>query len=974
MNNIFKIFLICFIGLFFVSSDVYSEVTKKQQAEVLQIQKRFKHLMNQAHPKPNKKFLQNHSPIPFFMQSQSKLPTFLNVNMIDDESSYQARMQNESSISVNPLNPQNLISSAVDYRGESSTWVYVSHDGGNSWINHNLGKPFPGWTSTNDPSVYFSHDGVGYLCYGGFGEGFSSEGVTMGENGVFIARTFDEGLTWEPHIPVILHRGQQSLESPFEDKYYIQVDNSNQSPYLGHVYIPWKRVTPLDSATHIVISKSTNLGDDWSTPIGISNRVAGSSEDTTFGQSFPLAATGPEGEVYVVWNHGIEHSVGFVKSYDGGETWTEPRLIHKYNIFGTTTFMPGDVWRHTVKGRVRAEAYPVIICDITDGPNRGNLYLCWAADNIPNIYFSKSTDEGETWSEPIIVHSTTENDQFWQWMSIDPTNGDLSIMYLDSRNDPDNIMVEAFVSYSNDAGNTWVDRRAADISGDLRLNPFLGNSFAGDYSGCAFYDGIVYPSWIDMRSAVANIRDSDVYTAIVKVRAPSPVEDFLAQTLTAEYEKIKLTWEPPTTYSFGQAMDASEFQYIITRDGEFVTILDGINTEYYDEGLTPFEKFEYQIFVFTAQDTSLHRSSSAYAGGSRLPKAAEIISINGDKDLKIELQIRLPALRDDNVTPLANLRGLNLYRNGELINTYYVNPTDTSSIYTVNDEVSVLGYYLYQVEVFDDFEQPNTSPLSNTLYAYTGDWHSLIKEGFDNSELPLYYVIGEWNVTNQKSFSKPNSFTVSEGTHYKPNQKDTLMMFPVDITASLYISFMHASIVAINDACYIEYSIDKGNNWIELGKFNKRTYPQWDNNIFEADDWVFEEYIVKFTENVDYALVRFRFDANQFIEDLGWFIDDVVIDGDYETSVSKSVSSELLVFPNPAKEFINIRLKGHEIINATLRIYDVLGNELVNPAIVDSFESNNIKVNVSGFPQGNYTAAIKLPTGEIVHRRFVIVR
>jgi hypothetical protein len=78
-------------------------------------------------------------------------------------------MQNESSISVNPLNPKILIASAVDYRAESSTWVYVSSDGGITWKNFNLGKPFPTWRSSNDPSVMFDAEGVGYLVYGGFG-------------------------------------------------------------------------------------------------------------------------------------------------------------------------------------------------------------------------------------------------------------------------------------------------------------------------------------------------------------------------------------------------------------------------------------------------------------------------------------------------------------------------------------------------------------------------------------------------------------------------------------------------------------------------------------------------------------------------------------------------------------------------------------------------------------------------------------
>jgi len=75
--------------------------------------------------------------------------------MIEEDISENYKMQNESSIAVNPKNPMNLIGSAVDYRAQSSTWVYISHDGGKTWVNINLGKPFPYWYSTNDPSVMF---------------------------------------------------------------------------------------------------------------------------------------------------------------------------------------------------------------------------------------------------------------------------------------------------------------------------------------------------------------------------------------------------------------------------------------------------------------------------------------------------------------------------------------------------------------------------------------------------------------------------------------------------------------------------------------------------------------------------------------------------------------------------------------------------------------------------------------------------
>ena len=503
--------------------------------------RKFQRLFNVAHPQPDSKPVEEARESEIFgipmipTALPINFPLFLNINIINTETGSNDEMQNESSIAVCPTNPKFIVSSAVDYRDESATWVYVSTDAGATWVNKNLGRPYTGWQATNDPSVAFDADGTAYLVTGGFGTRSDTLGSSYGENGVFLARSKDGGSSWKAHIPVIVHLMPQTVDSAFEDKYYISVDNSPVSPYFKHLYIPWKRVILKDSSTQIVITKSTNQGDLWTTPVPISYKISGSSDDTTYGQSFPLCITGPDGEVYVVWNNGLEHAVGYVKSVDGGKNFTDPRMIIHYNTMGVTKQL-AEGWRHTVKSVVRAESYPSLVCDTRDGQRRGWLYLTWAADSLPNVYFSRSTDGGNNWSSPVVVHSDTTGDQFWQWIAMDPKNGDLAIMYLDSRNDPKNILTQCYVSYSSDGGLTWIDRLVSDTSFDLRKNPF-GGSFAGDYSGCAFYDGIIYPSNVDMRHAKANIYDSDVFTGKVKHTCSHSTDGFQSQSYSGEINR-----------------------------------------------------------------------------------------------------------------------------------------------------------------------------------------------------------------------------------------------------------------------------------------------------------------------------------------------------------------------------------------------------------------------------------------------------
>ncbi len=934
--------------------------------------KAFQMLMEQSHPAPAQYFKKQYD---ITLSGKSSLPIFLNVNITDPETGVY-KMQNESSIAVNPKNPENLIGSAVDYRDSSATWVYISHDGGKTWINKDLGRPFPGWTSSNDPSVAFDPEGNGYLVYGGFGIIGDSSGLMVGENGVFIARSSDEGNTWTAHIPVMLHRGNQTLDSTFEDKYYISIDNSPSSPYYKTLYIPWKRVTPRDSATQIVLSKSTDKGNTWSTPVNVSSRITGSSEDTTFGQSFPLVATGPEGEVYVVWNHGIEHGIGFSKSTDGGLTFTEPRIIERYKIFGETknisTVDSLPVYRHIVKGKVRAEAYPVIVCDTTNGPNRGTLYLCWAADNPPNVYFAKSNDGGDSWSEPVFVSSDTTNDQFWPWLSLDPKIGDLAVMYLDSRNDPANILVECYVSYSSDGGNKWTDRRVADFAGDLRNNPFQGNSFAGDYSGNAFYDGKIYPSWIDMRAAETNIFDSDVYTALINTRMPAPVDSFKAVIIPDKLSNLNLSWWYLGKRAFGQIMNSSDYSFVLLRNNVFLTKLDGNSDSFLDTNLIPHEHYTYSICAVSVQDSSAIRKISAYAGGSREPASPEIISYRGSETNDVTLDVKMPSFRSDSVVPLVNLSRAALYRDSSFIKYIELNTSDTGKVISISDKPDTQGYYSYFVSVLDSESPANESEPSNVVNFFTGKINESLSENFD-STLPHYRNVGNWGVTSEFYHSSPYSFTESPYSDYKSKQNYIFDLFPVvsDSLNKIKLKFFHAAIVHRSDTAFLELSYDMGNSWTVLKTFNESDYHSWADGVLNYLDWKYEVFDLS-NNKKDTVIFRFRLQTNVLTNDIGWFIDDIKINCGVTGVDEMEQNSQIMLFPNPAKNYINVSFIEQLSGDVYIKIYSVLGNEI--EAFKVNYGQRNKIIDLSGYLSGIYFLQIIKDNGVETTLKFIIFK
>ncbi|MFH1052655.1 MAG: exo-alpha-sialidase, partial [bacterium] len=936
--------LITLIMLVIATSHLYTDEQNK-------VNNAFKKLMLSAHPLPDKNA--NKKQAPYLLAEYSGIPLFLNANMIDTETE-EYRMQNESSIAVNPMNPRQLIGSAVDYRAESSTWVYFSEDAGKTWVNYNLGKHDSTWRCSNDPSVAYDADGYAYLVYGGFGIiDDTSHGENFGENGVFISISTDGGKTWDStnrHIPVIIHKGQMTMDSLFEDKYYISVDNSSSSPYHNQLYIPWKRVTPRDSATQIVISKSTDKGRSWSMPLEVSPRKTGTSQDTTYGQSFPLVATGPNGEVYLVWNDGIVHGVGFAKSSDGGQSFSEPRLIQNYSIFGLTRDLatnndPEPIWRHALKEVVRAEAYPVIVVD-TNSSRKGTIYLTWAADSVPNIYFSKSTDEGESWSTPKIIHSETKNDQFWQWMAVDPMNGDLAVMYLDSRDDENNLMVESYVSFSTDAGETWTDRKVSDFNSDIRRNPF-SNHFAGDYSGMAFYYGKIYPSWVDMRNALKNIFDSDVYTSLINVQAPAPVENFKAITIPEEPNKLKITWEAPTQRAFGQELSQEDFHFVILSSSKDSSIeLISTQTEFMDEGLTQYQKYYYEISVVSGTDTSIVRYDSAYAGGAKELDIAEILSATGNTNNEISLKIQLPQYRADKTTQLINLSYIGLFNSkDQLLQEFQVSPTDAGKTLDFAYIPEEPGYYNLYVKAYDSSVPSNESAKSNEVELFFGAIGNDYSDNFD-SGFRKYRFTETWNTSTDFYKTAPASLTDSPDGNYKKMMENHIDIFPIkqNKDEETVLEFWHAALITKRDTAKIEVSDDNGLTWKRIAGFNQLDYSFWADGTRNQEDWKYEKIIIP-SEKEDTVIFRFSLVTKLGASDDGWYIDDLNIYNQPIGVEDNIKNNSVVIFPNPTSNILNFHFDNISNIDiSNIKIYSIYGNKI--QLNVKSISENNIQFDV----------------------------
>ncbi|NVK64059.1 MAG: exo-alpha-sialidase [Flavobacteriales bacterium] len=369
--------------------------------------------------------------------------------------------QCEPSIAIHPKNPKIMIAGTVlnDY--------YYSKNGGKSWKSKTLKSPYGVY---GDPVLIFDAKGRPYYFHLASYKETSHLDRIVCQSADKVCKPFNDGTFPKPNGTKV------------QDKHWVAVN-----PFNNELYMTWTQfdaynsANPLDTSI-IVFSKSSDQGKTWSDPLRIS-KFGGDCLDDDNTVEGAVPAVGPNGEIYVTWSG--PKGLVMQKSLDGGKTWLKEEKQLEKQWGG---------WTLEIPGMSRANGMPVLKCDLSDGPNRGTLYLNWCdqrnGEENTDVFIMKSTDGGETWSEAIRVNQDdSEKHQFFTWMDVDPSSGYLYFVYYDRRNHTDN-QTDVYMSVSKDGGETFVDTK-------LSKTPFTPYKeiFFGDYLNIAAVDGVIRPIW-----------------------------------------------------------------------------------------------------------------------------------------------------------------------------------------------------------------------------------------------------------------------------------------------------------------------------------------------------------------------------------------------------------------------------------------------------------------------------------------------
>ncbi|MEO5952705.1 MAG: exo-alpha-sialidase, partial [Chloroflexia bacterium] len=433
----------------------------------------------------------------------------------------------------------------------------LSTNGGTNWTNYQVAGT--GGLFYGDPAMTFDHGGYAYFSFLGY------SAICTPQGGMYVSRSTDSGATFLPPVQLAQNTGG-GLYTNFQDKEYVAVDTNPSSPYSGTVYVGWTKFVFVGGtnctqqyAAPVVLSRSTDHGISWSEPITASQPISNNNQGT-------VPVIGLNGDVYLYYVGAATQtqlnydSVLFSRSTDGGQTF--PIFKRVADIVDLPSPLPPTNFRNNPFGAMAA-----------DKQIPGYLYAVWAdyRNGDADILMVTSTDSGNTWTAPRRVNDdpiSNGKDQFFPWITAS-TDGSIHVGWFDRREDAVNRSYKEYYTVSYDHGLTWEPNIAISTAAS---NP--GNSgFIGDYSGLAAVDGVVIPTWTDIRagtnqnayiargvySAGPTITPAPTSTATIPPTATATSTSAATSTRTATATSIPSSTPTACTIQFTDVLPGSTF-------------------------------------------------------------------------------------------------------------------------------------------------------------------------------------------------------------------------------------------------------------------------------------------------------------------------------------------------------------------------------------------------------------------------------
>ncbi len=559
----------CFIIVLILGSTVVSAQTNSQETiqnpvkeKTLEVQSRIKEALREKirfTPEQIKSALESKAqkkegfPKSEFLKSDNQKVLLGNEIVISDDDSYESEVH----AAINPTDSSNIVVSPIRTTKDQFAGIicpiYYTKDFGKTWKKSSFeAKPKDTLileVGGGDPMYAFDANGKLYFSWMNFyikGFGFDTVYEDMSW-----AYSTDGGDSWKRESDGVIGKTViiSSAEKEMFDKPWMIADQTN-SPYRGNLYAGIYHPSGTDlriglrrkeaKSVEFVQTTVRPVGDDYSF-----NQFTSVDVDQDGGVHLTFFADKSENKLHPALYHAV--------SLNGGKTLQSENKIADVQI---PPYSQGQELDSIVGIETsRLNPCPHFIIDkSTKSSYKGNCYMVWTANGVTkkeanglDIYFSRSTDNGETWGSPQIVNDDAKGvkkEQFYASISVNP-NGIVCIAWYDRRNDPKNLNTDIFMSFSFDGGKTFnknfaVSQHSTDFSTVGLLNSGFG---IGDYNEILSTESYAIPFWSDARN---NNGDLNLYSAFVPITYTTTMADKIS-SVSDDYELYDATPNPSSS-------------------------------------------------------------------------------------------------------------------------------------------------------------------------------------------------------------------------------------------------------------------------------------------------------------------------------------------------------------------------------------------------------------------------------------------
>jgi hypothetical protein len=452
--------------------------------------------------------------------------------------------------------------------------VSYSLDGGANFAEIRP-SPFAAGHGTNygDPIAIYSNKVSRFYTF------WLASGGDCGVQGIGVWTSAD-GVSWST--------GSCVHVSSNDDRENAWVDNNPSSPYYGRIYVSWNDFNVGGGA--LVLAYSADDGATWSAPVTV-NAVFIRNDQ---------GASGPDGSVYLAT---LDEGGGgnnprqnwMFRSTDGGDSWNGTAM-------GGTFTAPGDllctayfsaispIWRYMGTGSLGV------------GPGGVLHYAYTAGDpgDAGNIYYTRSTDSGLTWSAPMQLNTDAGTRSQWMPSLAVTANGRVFVAWYDRRNTTTDDY-QRFARVSLDNGATWEpDQALSDqiIPQPAQPDPNVQACYAGDYDFATASGTAIHGGWTDGRIPINSTAQQDVYADTVNFAPPA------------------VCAPPDSAWQLVAGLPAGVYGPAVATDGQYVYAAGGNDLATGD--LTQFARYDPLSNTWTLLaplPTAVDTALAAYVGG-----------------------------------------------------------------------------------------------------------------------------------------------------------------------------------------------------------------------------------------------------------------------------------------------------------------------------------------------------------------------